>query len=170
MNNKRDIQETTTKRGNPASSEVKTIKAKKGIWRTYDGTDGLPPTVRCLLQDRRGYIWLGTMKGLCRYDGVRFITYTTEDGLPANDVRSICEDSQGRLWFGTSGGGVSCCDGENFTNYTTKDGLVSNRISSVYEDSQGRIWFGHGAKITAALGIWSGVSRFDGEQFINYTN
>jgi ligand-binding sensor domain-containing protein len=50
------------------SREARTVQPKQGIWRTYDGTDGLPIGGRCLLQDRRGYLWLGTMKGLCRYE------------------------------------------------------------------------------------------------------
>lgn len=167
MNENSGNHKTSVDGGNTVSSEVKNIQVKKGIWRTYDGTDGLPPTVRCLLQDRRGYLWLGTMKGLCRYDRARFITYTTEDGLPANDVRAICEDSQGRLWLGTKGGGVSCYDGERFITYTTEDGLVPNEeVISICEDSQGHLWFG-----TTRGGVpWrGGVSCYNGEGFTNYT-
>ncbi len=145
---------------NPDSDEIRNIQPRQGIWRTYDGTDGLPPGhYHCLLQDRQGYLWLGAEKGLCRYDGVRFITYTTEDGLPANSVTSICQDSQGCLWIGTDVG-VSCYDGERFTNYSAEDGLVDAVITSICEDSQKRLWFGTRD---------GGVSCYDGERFINYT-
>ncbi|MFC1712926.1 two-component regulator propeller domain-containing protein [Candidatus Poribacteria bacterium] len=139
--------------------EVEIIQPKQGIWRTYDATDGLPGGVWCLLQDRRGFLWLGTEVGLCRYDGAEFITYTTADGLAHNYVYTICEDREGRLWLGTRGGGVSCFDGQNFTNYTMADGLANDYVSAVYEDSQGQLWFGTDG----------GVSCFDGQGFINYT-
>jgi len=144
---------------NTSNDVIRIVQPRQGIWRTYDGTDGLPPGhYFCLLQDRQGYLWLGAEKGLCRYDGVRFITYTTKDGLPANCVTSICEDSQGCLWVGTDGG-VSCYDGERFTNYSAEDGLVGIMITSICEDSHGRLWFGSNG----------GVSCYDGERFINYS-
>ncbi|MBM3237919.1 response regulator [Candidatus Poribacteria bacterium] len=145
------------------SGEIETIKVKKGIWRTYDATDGLPGGVWSLLQDRQGYLWLGTSvehdigTGLCRYDGAEFITYTTDDGLVDNHIMSICEDRQGRLWLGTPGG-ISCFDGEQFTNYTT--GLASNYVTSICEDRQGRLWFGT---------RWSGISCFDEGRFTKFT-
>jgi len=39
-------------------------------------------------------------------------TYTTDDGLPNNEIRAIAEDSNGIKWFGTDGGGVARLDGE----------------------------------------------------------
>ncbi len=53
---------------------VEIVQPKQGIWRTYEVTDGLPGGVLCLLQDQKGYLWLGTRSGLCRYDGQEFIT------------------------------------------------------------------------------------------------
>jgi len=86
----------------PGESEI--IRIKKGVWRTYDATDGLPGQVYRLLQDRQGYLWIATNAGLCRYDGTEFITYTTADGLVHNGVGALCEDNEGRLWIVTRGG------------------------------------------------------------------
>lgn len=141
------------------SSTVETVQPKQGTWQTYDATDGLPGGVWCLLQDRKGFLWLGTEVGLCRYDGTEFITYTTADGLAHNYVYAICEDGEGRLWFGTRGGGVSCYNGKDFVNYTTAQGLADDHVSAICEDSQGWLWFGTD----------SGVSCFDGQDFRNYT-
>jgi len=131
----------------PKQVEGSEIPQNGGIWQTYDATDGLPGGVECLLQDRQGYLWLGTSvgkdtgTGLCRYDGAEFITYTTDDGLADNRVTCICEDHLGRLWLGTPGG-LSCYDGQQFTNYTTEDGLGDNHVRTIYEDHRGRLWFG----------------------------
>jgi len=80
--------------------KIRTVKLKQGTWKTYDATNGLPGAVWPMLQDRQGYLWLGTRAGLCRYDGTRFITYTTVDGLADGRINAICEDEQGRLWLG----------------------------------------------------------------------
>jgi signal transduction histidine kinase/streptogramin lyase len=68
--------------------------------------------------------------------------------------------SDGSLWIGTIGGGVSRFDGKNFQNYSTKDGLADNVVRAISEDSNGNIWFGT---------VSSGTSRFDGKKFTTYT-
>ena len=133
---------------------------KKGVWRTYDATDGLfGAGVLCLYEDRHGYLWLGTPgAGLYRYDGAEFVTYTTGDDLALSRTKAIYEDSKGLLWFGTNGGGISCFDGERFIKtYTTADGLAANGASAICEDREGRLWVGSGTVL----------SCFDGERFIN---
>lgn len=151
------------------SHETRTVRTKlcssgarrnvSGIWQTYDGTDGLPAKLMRLLQDRQGYLWLGSMRGLCRYDGISFTTYTAEYELGGNCINSICEDRQGHLWFATPSNGVFCYDGARFINYTVEHGLAANCINSICEDSQGRLWFATS----------NGVSCYDGEHFVNYT-
>lgn len=55
---------------NSMTYEIKTVHPKRGTWQAYDSTDGLPAGVICLLEDRQGYLWLGTEAGLCHYNGV----------------------------------------------------------------------------------------------------
>src|SRR5579875_3063292 len=57
-------------------------------------------TANCMLQDRSGFLWIGTESGLYRYDGARFVGFGRPDGLPASFVRALHEDSAGRLWVG----------------------------------------------------------------------
>jgi ligand-binding sensor domain-containing protein len=68
-----------------------------------------------------------------------YTKYTTEDGLPSNEVYYILEDSKGFLWFATDNG-ISRFDGYDFKNYSDKDGLIDNLVFSLYEDYKGRIW------------------------------
>jgi DNA-binding NtrC family response regulator/ligand-binding sensor domain-containing protein len=139
---------------------------------TYTTEDGLPAnSVGSIYEDSRGRLWFGADEGRMRggvsyavylersrRDGERFITYTPEDRLVGGFVMSICEDSQGRLWFGTNSG-VFCYDGQRFTDYTTEDGLAHNNVRAIYEDRQGRLWFS----------TFGGVSCYDGQRFTNYT-
>jgi signal transduction histidine kinase/CheY-like chemotaxis protein/HPt (histidine-containing phosphotransfer) domain-containing protein len=63
------------------------------------------PFIYCLLQDRQGYLWLGTAEGLVRYDGSRFVTFTTREGLAENFVTGLWQDpATGRLWVTHYGG------------------------------------------------------------------
>lgn len=67
--------------------------------------------------------------------------YTTEDGLPSNEVYDLLQDRHGFLWFATDNG-LSQYDGYEFRNYHVKDGLVDAIIFELTEDYRGRIWYG----------------------------
>jgi signal transduction histidine kinase/CheY-like chemotaxis protein len=77
--------------------------------RHFGSEDGLSqPFIYCLLQDHQGYLWLGTAEGLVRYDGTRFQTLTTADGLAENFVTGLWEEpGTGRLWVAHERGGRS---------------------------------------------------------------
>jgi DNA-binding NtrC family response regulator/ligand-binding sensor domain-containing protein len=85
--------------------------------------------------------------------------YTCLDGLSCIEISAICRDTDGVMWFGTNGGGVSRYDGRGFVNFTTRDGLASNRVHAIYCDPDGLMWFG----------TEGGVSRYDGSDFVNFT-
>lgn len=64
-------------------------------------------SVREIFQDSRGYVWVGTYKGLSRYDGTRFKNYDREDfGINSDFINVIREDVEGNLWIGTDNGVV----------------------------------------------------------------
>jgi ligand-binding sensor domain-containing protein len=73
---------------------------------TMNDRDGLSQnTVRCMMQDSRGFMWLGTINGLNRYDGREFITVQPRPDFPQtlrdNRISSIGEDSNGYIWVHT---------------------------------------------------------------------
>ena len=68
--------------------------------------DGLSQnTVRAIIEDRQGFIWAGTLDGLNRYDGYRFLTYKPELGntnsLIDHRVKDMFQDKEGYLWIKT---------------------------------------------------------------------
>src|SRR5271163_2798356 len=70
-----------------------------------DYVDGLGNlSVNCLLQDRSGFLWIGTESGLYQYDGSRFWQFGEKEGLPSGFVRALSLDRDGRLWVGTRDG------------------------------------------------------------------
>ena len=69
--------------------------------RNYKAIDGLPQSqVNIVLEDKNGYLWIGTEGGgLARFDGREFKVYTTLDGLLSNIVSFLKVDNQDNLWI-----------------------------------------------------------------------
>ena len=57
-----------------------------------------------VFQDSRGFIWITTDAGICRYDGNNLTVFTVKDGIPENVVFKIYEDDKGRVWFSSLSG------------------------------------------------------------------
>lgn len=80
----------------------------------FEPVDGLPHnTVSALLQDQRGFLWIGTADGLARYDGRQFRVFHREGGarsLASNTIQALAETASGALWVGTSAGACRLAD------------------------------------------------------------
>lgn len=107
--------------------------------RRWDTQDGLPDnTINAILQTRDGYLWLGTDRGLARFDGVDFEIFDAWNtgALHSERVSALAEDQSGALWIGTKGGGLSRYAAGRFTHV----GLSSQFITALQADHQGRVW------------------------------
>ncbi len=83
-----------------------------------------------------------------------------DQGLNSSSIMCVYKDSNGNIWFGTEGRGVSRYNGETFTHFTEKEGLSNNMVFSILEDRKGNLWFGT---------YGSGVSMYDGNTFTHFT-
>src|SRR4051812_29314778 len=95
--------------------------------------------ILALLRSRDGYLWIGTERGLTRFDGVRFVSFHASD-TPAfanNLIHCLHEDRAGRLWIGTERG-VVLYDGEHFDRPILRD----IPVRAITEDAEGCIWIG----------------------------
>lgn len=97
--------------------------------------------VNAILQDRTGYIWFATSKGLFRYDGIQAHRFTTENGLPDQRVTAIAEDAEGRIWTGYQNGKIAIIQNQTVENFNPHEGTSTERISDILFDSQGNLWF-----------------------------
>ena len=78
------------------------LPAQDFMFRTYGRQEGLSsPAVRCILQDRVGFLWVGTNNGLFRYDGARFSRFGKSEGLPDSRIAALHETANGVLWVAT---------------------------------------------------------------------
>jgi ligand-binding sensor domain-containing protein/signal transduction histidine kinase len=103
--------------------------------RNYKAIDGLPQSqVNIMLEDKNGYLWIGTEGGgLARFDGREFKVYTTLDGLLSNIVTFLKLDSDENLWI-IHPRGITKFDGVKFTKFN-QPGTPSNakRIRRAFE-------------------------------------
>ncbi len=107
--------------------------------------EGLSSTyVTSIVQDRKGFMWVGTSKGLSQYDGYEFKTFQHDPNdslsLSAGSVRVILEDRDGILWIGTSSG-VDKFNRETET-FTHLFQTYNLPVLSLHEDRDGNLWLG----------------------------
>lgn len=92
-----------------------------------------------MIQDSRGYLWMGTRGGgITRFDGMTFTTFTNKNGLSNNVINCIKEDAQKNIWIGTNDG-LSFYNGREFKNYY----LTKNKVVAILEidfDVKQNIW------------------------------
>jgi streptogramin lyase len=143
----------------------------EGAYR-YDGKtftnfttrDGLcSNNVGSIIQDRAGNILFGSNRGICKYDGKKFVNIPITDTL---SITSLFEDRDGNIWFGAMNKGIYRYDGKNLTNvlYKYKHPFYGDKyekyISDIIQDRNGNLWFSS----------WNGggVWRYDGKEFKNF--
>jgi PAS domain S-box-containing protein len=111
-----------------------------GRFTTYTTREGLASNVVLWLTSRRaGGMWIGTAKGLNKFEKGVFSTLTTKDGLANDSIMSMYEDGEGVLWIGTADG-LSRLKNGKFTSYTTREGLFDDLTFQILEDNQGNLW------------------------------
>lgn len=113
------------------------------FFRNFSIDKGLPQSnVYCLLQDSRGYIWMGTDGGgVCKYDGINYEIINKNDGLSGNIIRSLFEDSNGNIWIGTDNG-ITIYDGINYKIISEEQGFEGSFALKIFESNDHLIWVG----------------------------
>jgi len=100
--------------------------------------DGLAqPYVYSIIQDNNGYLWIGTGNGLSRYDGINFISFTTNDSLADNFITCSFKN-ENELWFGHMNGQLSRYDGKVFKRNTALKQKSS--ITDIEKSPDNEIW------------------------------
>ncbi|MEK6650123.1 MAG: two-component regulator propeller domain-containing protein [Bacteroidota bacterium] len=116
--------------------------------------------VRCLFQDKKGFLWIGTENGLNRFDGYSFKVYRHDPrdsmSIGSDIVNYMYQDSDDHLWFSTLGGGVNryVPEVDGFKRYVPipndPSSIAGNDGSAIVEDRNGVLWIGVG-----------GLNRYD---------
>jgi len=97
------------------------LHAQRYPFHNLSVDDGLMQSqATCLAQDKTGYLWIGTLGGLSRYDGRNFTNFTIKNGLLNNSIWAVATDTLGNIWIGSQNG-ISKFDGKHFVHYAKTD-------------------------------------------------
>lgn len=123
-------------------------------------------SIRYIYQDSKGFIWMGTLNGLSRYDGNSFVTFRPEVSnkisLMDHRIRDLEEDKNGFLWIASSAEVFSCYDLKkdcfvDFTGCGEHDQAYGYKMT----DREGNVWLwqdGNGCrKVTYVDGEFTSV-------------
>lgn len=107
-------------------------------YRSITMDDGLPAnTVRNVVQDKYGFIWLGTDNGLCRYDGMRVQSYHIDEVGANQYISALTVDDQG-LYVGTERGVFHFCLEQGRFERLPLD--ILSTVTSLTEDKEQNLW------------------------------
>ncbi|MBI4889633.1 MAG: response regulator [Acidobacteria bacterium] len=118
------------------------VFAQSYSFQSFDFYSGLMNlAVESILQDREGFLWVGTQNGLYRYDGRRFTEFGTKEGVPATFLTCLQQTPDGTLWLGSTKG-LFRRVGDHF-EFVELPGLKSQRVNGaggLASDSRGRLF------------------------------
>jgi ligand-binding sensor domain-containing protein len=112
--------------------------------KTFGAQEGLRSSVvLTMTQTRDGYLWVGTLQGLARFDGLRFtpIAESTTPGLSSSLIFNLFEDTRTNLWIGTENAGVLRVDKNGqLTSVQLGSGTRVGPLKAACEDRSGSVW------------------------------
>ncbi|RED47465.1 hybrid sensor histidine kinase/response regulator transcription factor [Seonamhaeicola aphaedonensis] len=141
------------------------VQGQELVFEHYNEISGLSQnSIRSIIQDDEGFLWLGTFGGVNRFDGYNFRPFQSninrEDYLHSNDILQIVKDKKNNLWIATDFGLTKYhIPTHTFKTYhsneNNKYSLPDNKVRSVFIDNTDRLWVGT---------MSSGICYFDEEE------
>lgn len=127
-------------------------------FRTIDSRSGLPDNyVTSILKDKYGFVWMGTLNGLSRYDGFSHRVYDikkSNSGLLDSNVRRLAEDASGQLWVTTYSGTAYLYDRNqdkvvpDAVSHLKRLGITAGDKCRVFVDADKNLWCVSGRRLT----------------------
>lgn len=141
---------------------VSWIKAQQNTYLSYGREAGLPQSqVRAIETDSAGFLWIGTLGGLSRFNGASFRNFSKEDGLPDNQINCLVSGKE--FWIGTTGA-LCYLEGIHIKCIPLPQENAASRVLDIAEDPNGAVWLA-----TAGEGIlvfedstWHTIKTKDG--------
>ncbi|HYG04011.1 MAG TPA: two-component regulator propeller domain-containing protein [Chryseosolibacter sp.] len=97
--------------------------------------------VNAIHQDNTGFLWVGSDKGLFRFDGIDIVPFTDANGLGGNNITAIASDSLNRIWVGYDNGLIDIIDNLKVSHFLPEEGNSNKPISAILFDNKGVLWF-----------------------------
>jgi diguanylate cyclase (GGDEF)-like protein len=125
----------------------------------WSNENGLPQnTINSITQTTDGYLWLGTLEGLVRFDGMSFTHFNSRNSkiIDHNIITATHTDQNGRLWFVNAKGSLIQLVNNQFYRIPSKNYLATTLINTIYPSDKGVIWIGTNGK---------GLIKYQNHQF-----
>lgn len=142
----------------PAQADILGTNGEYSL-ESWDEHRGLPAgRIWRIAQDASGYLWLAMDSGLVRFDGARFIRWTSaaEGPVPEEwDAFSLYAAADGSVWVGFLHGALARIGEDHLDYYGASEGIAPERIDFVFQDRVGTLWAGGPSHIYAfRAGRW----------------
>lgn len=122
------------------TGSVSTAYSQLYAFRNYSIKDGLSQSVvNAIMQDGKGYMWVGSGHGLNKFDGLTFRNYFVDQGLIYDRVNALLQYSDGSIWIGTDRG-ISILKNGVFTNPDSLNRHLRHPVNDLYLDRHGNLW------------------------------
>ena len=150
-----------------AGPEIPKAHFNVDVWEASGSKIGLPENVvTTLAQTRDGYLWVGTLDGLARFDGVQFDKFSEANtpGLNSVQIAHFFEDGESNLWIGTTMAGVALVKNGTVQTVLIGAGSREGKLVSACEDTNRTVWLftadrqlARRRKDSKNIDVWRGV-------------
>src|SRR5215469_18526523 len=127
----------------PAGHALDRDRSIKQFYHTaWSEKDGAPSQISALAQTTDGYLWVGSARGLFRFDGVKFEEYQPQPGvhLPSHNIYSLMATPDGGLWIAFRPTGTGFLKNGSLKMLTRPEEMPASPIHSFALDHEGRLW------------------------------
>jgi len=131
----------------------------------WTADSGLPQnSVRGIVQAADGYLWVATLDGIAKFDGIRFTVFNKSNtpGITSNRFVAMAEGDGGDLWMASEDGNLIRYHAGHFEGMGEKNGLRPHSVGAMTYDHRGGVWVDSDDRVYR----WSPQSgRFEREAF-----
>ena len=108
----------------------------------WTADEGAPAAIRAMAQTRDGWLWIGTLDGLYRFDGVRFTRYPLPSGLGLNRnlIRYLQAGPRGELYIGRAAEGITVLEPDGRLHDLPPEPVTGHMVDGLAVDADGSVW------------------------------
>lgn len=126
----------------------------------WTAKDGAPSQISALAQTTDGFLWIGSARGLFRFDGIEFEKFAPPAGieLPSHNIYALEATRDGGLWISFRPSGLGFLKNGRMEIFTRPEEIPKSQVYCFASDSDGRIWAGtHDGLVLRDGANWSEI-------------